>query len=134
MSLKREAQKLYKGPNEESGLLERLSQLKVDQQSKEEGTKRPGQNDQEKAVVDFETRLEHLKKKCAGTSADLSSQLEKGNEFQSVLSDLLGWLSTAEGDLDGLKIRDPSSTAIEAQQSKCEVIKTNIVKNILGCE
>lgn len=82
---------------------------------------RPGQEQQQETLADYEARLEALKQKVVQANAELGAQLEKGNKFQSGMADLTGWLSGLEGELDGLKVRDPKSSVIESQQGHCQV-------------
>ena len=82
---------------------------------------RPGQKQQQETLADYESRLEALKQKFSEAAVDLSTQLEKSNKFQSGMTGLSDWLSDLEGKLDGLKVHDPKSSAIEAQQGRCQV-------------
>ena len=72
-------------------------------------------------LEDFSQRLEALKKMLADSIVGLSSQLERAQEFQDILGSLLAWVTEAEGQLDGLRVVDVSSAAIESQLEKCQV-------------
>lgn len=91
-------------------------------QDKQAVEARPGQEQLEGTISDFDDRLESLKKKLRADSDDLNSQLDKAAQFQDSLTKLLAWVAKAEGELDGLKISDPQSTAIEGQQQTCQVL------------
>ena len=82
---------------------------------------RPGQQQQQETLADYEARLEALKGRFSEAAVELGTQLEKGNKFKSGMAGLSDWLSSLEGDMDGLKVRDPKSSAIEAQQGRCQV-------------
>ena len=119
-SLKREAQKLCEGPPNEAEFLARVSQDK--EEASGQVAARPGQEQLEGTISDFDDRLEALKKKLRADSDDLNSQLDKARQFQDGLTKLLAWVTEAEGELDHLKISDPQSTAIEKQQQTCQVL------------
>ena len=91
-------------------------------QDKQAVEARPGQGQLEGTISDFDDRLESLKKKLRVDSEDLNSQMNKAAQFQDSLTKLLAWVAEAEGELDGLKISDPQSTAIERQQQTCQVL------------
>jgi len=91
-------------------------------QDKQAVEARPGQEQLEGTISDFDDRLESLKKKLRVDSEDLNSQLDKAAQFQDSLTELLAWVAEAEGELDDLKISDPQSTAIERQQQTCQVL------------
>ena len=82
---------------------------------------RPGQEQQQETLADYEKRLEALKGRFGEAAVELGAQLEKGNEFESGMAGLSDWLSSLEGEMDGLRVRDPKSSAIEAQQGRCQV-------------
>ena len=82
---------------------------------------RPGQDQLEETISDFDKRLEALKKKLKIDLDNLTAQLEKATQFQDILAGLLSWVTEAEGELESLKISDPQSVAIEKQQQRCQV-------------
>ena len=103
----------------------KLSQVSVDKSEDEvtSSTKgpRPGQDQLDETLSDFEKRLEALKGKFGGFSSDLSIQLEKAKRFQDGVQGLLAWVSEADKEQGELKVLDPCSTAIEDQLKKCKV-------------
>lgn len=119
--LKREVQTLCNGPDAESAYFDKASQLCKEGCPTGHDFPRPGQKEQEDIIEDYEKHLEALKKKLTAQSADLNSQLERGEEFESVTSDLSTWLDELETWLEDFKIRDPKSDVIESQQQKCQV-------------
>ena len=127
--MKREAQTLCEGPPTEAEYLTRASQGK--ETAPGEAAARPGQDQLEETINDFDKRLEALKKKLKIGLDDLTAQLEKATQFQDILAGLLSWVTEAEGELEGLKITDPQSAAIEKQQQKCQV--TIATKHALCC-
>ena len=82
---------------------------------------RPGQDQLEETISDFDKRLEALKKKLKIDLDNLTTQLEKATQFQDILAGLLSWVTEAEGELESLKISDSQSVAIEKQQQRCQV-------------
>lgn len=122
VSLKRGVQELCNGPSAESAHNDALSSLD-DKEGRVMGRDlpRPGQKEQLDTIADYDKRVEALKRKLAKQSADLSTQLKKGEEFDSLTSDLSSWLDELERGLDDFKISDPKSGVICAQQEKCQV-------------
>ena len=120
-SLKRGIQELCCGPDAESAYHDKVSTLDKEGCPVGRDLPRPGQKEQDAIIEDYDQRLEALKSKLADQSADLNNQLEKGEEFQSLTSDLSGWLDELEGKLDDFKIRDPKSLVLKEQQQKCQV-------------
>ena len=82
---------------------------------------RPGQKEQEDIIADYNRRLELLKERLATQFTDLSSQLEKGEEFESLTSELSSWLEEAESRFKDFRIHDPKSSVIRSQQQECQV-------------
>ncbi len=82
---------------------------------------RPGQREQDDIISDYERRLEALRNGLALQYADLSSQLEKSKEFESLLSGLDSWMDEVGEEMGGLKVRDPKSAALKSQVEKCQV-------------
>ena len=121
VSLKKEAKKLCEGPTSESDYLTKLSQLTLETEPTDRATSRPGKEELEGTLTDFTSRLEALRNKLQASTTDLNSQLDQAKMFQDVLQGLLSWVTEAEGKLDGLKVRNPSSAAIEEQRQKCQV-------------
>ena len=121
VSLKRGAQKLCEGPSEEAEYFEHVSQ--VQEHPSGQDLARPGQQQQQETLADYEARLEALKGRFSEAAVELGTQLEKGNKFESGMAGLSDWLSSLEGDMDGLKVHDPKSSAIKAQQGRCQVWK-----------
>ena len=119
VSLKKEALKLCEGPGNEAEYFERLS--KVREHPAGQDLDRPGKDQQQETLADYESRLEVLKQKVSKKTAALNTQLEKGNKFQSGMADISSWLAGLEGELDGLKVHDPRSSVIESQQGCCQV-------------
>ena len=117
--MKREAQTLCEGPPTEAEYLTRVSEGK--ETASGQAVARPGQDQLEETISDFDKRLEALKKKLKIDLDNLTAQLEKATQFQDVLAGLLSWVTEAEGELKSLKINDPQSVAIEKQQQKCQV-------------
>ena len=117
--MKREAQTLCEGPPTEAEYLTRASEGK--ETAPGQAAARPGQEQLEETINDFDKRLEALKKKLKIDLDNLTAQLEKATQFQDVLAGLLSWVTEAEGELESLKISDPQSVAIEKQQQKCQV-------------
>ena len=117
--LKRGAQKLCEGPSEEAEYFQHVSQ--VQEHPSGQDLARPGQEQQQETLVDYEKRLEVLKGRFGEAAIELGAQLEKGNKFESGMAGLTDWLSGLEGEMDGLRVRDPKSSAIEAQQGCCQV-------------
>ena len=117
--MKREAQTLCEGPPTEAEYLTRVSEGK--ETAPGQAAARPGQDQLEETISDFDKRLEALKKKLKIDLDNLTAQLEKATQFQDILAGLLSWVTEAEGELEGLKISDPQSVAIEKQQQKCQV-------------
>lgn len=120
-SLKRGVQELCHGPDAESAYHDKVANLDKEGCPVGRDLPRPGHKEQDDIIVDYDKRLETLKNKLATQSADLSTQLEKGKEFESVTSDLSGWLDEMEGRLDDFKIRDPKSGILKSQQQECQV-------------
>ena len=125
--LKKEAQKLCEGPTQEANYFNHLS--KVSERPSGQDLARPGKDQQQETLADYEARLEALKNKVSDEAAALNTQLEKGNEFQSGMANLSSWLSGLEGELDGLKVRDPKSSVIESQQGHCQVRQLPVKSN-----
>ena len=117
--MKREAQTLCEGPPTEAEYLTRVSQGK--EPAPGQAAARPGQDQLEETISDFDKRLEALKKKLKIDLDNLTAQLEKATQFQDILAGLLSWVTEAEGELESLKISDPQSVAIEKQQQRCQV-------------
>ena len=128
VSLKKEAEKLCEGPSNEAKHFEELSKVREHPAGQE--LARPGKDQQQETLADYEARLEALKQKVSERAAALNTQLEKGNKFQSGMADLSSWLSGLEGELDGLKVRDPKSSVIESQQGHCQVIAASKLMDI----
>ena len=116
---------MCEGPSEEVEYFEHLSRVKDHPEGRD--LPRPGKDTQQETLEDYEARLEALKQKVTEATAELNAQLEKGNRFQSGMSDLTDWFSSLEGELDGLKVTNPKSTAIETQQGLCQVTHGDIV-------
>lgn len=119
VSLKRGAQKLCEGPSEETEYFQHVSQVQAHPSGQD--LPRPGRQQQQETLADYEERLEALKGRFGEAAISLGAQLEKGNEFESGMAGLSEWLSGLEGEMEGLKVRDPKSSAIEAQQGQCQV-------------
>lgn len=117
--MKRESQTLCEGPPTEAEYLTRVSQGK--EPAPAQAAARPGQDQLEETISDFDKRLEALKKKLKIDLDNLTAQLEKATQFQDILAELLSWVTEAEGELESLKISDPQSVAIEKQQQRCQV-------------
>ena len=115
----KEAQKLCEGPSTEVEHFSHLAQLKDSPPGQD--LPRPGKEQQQETLADYETRLEALKQKFSEATAELTTQLEKGKKFESGMADLSKWLSGLESEMDDLKLRDPKSAAIESQQAHCQV-------------
>ena len=81
---------------------------------------RPGQAEQQSTLSEYDHRLEELKKKLKVCLSERESQLENARECDGLLSEMMSWLGGA--DLEGLRVRDPSSAVIENQQQKCQVL------------
>ena len=58
------------------------------------------------------------------------AQLEKGNKFESGMAGLSNWLSGLVDEMEGLRVQDPKSSAIEAQQGRCQVYMVTHSRNI----
>lgn len=121
VSLKRGVQELCNGPGAESAHNDAVSSLDKEGCGVGRGLPRPGQEEQQDIIADYDKRMEALKRKLAKQSADLSTQLEKGEEFESLTSDLSSWLDELERGLGDFKVSDPKSEVIGAQQEKCQV-------------
>ena len=125
MSLRREAQLLSKGPESEPTFLARLAEsfptctasLAV----------RPGTEELEGALTDYEARVEVLKSQLGSSSTRLSSQLEEAQKFETLLESVLGWLAGAEGQREGLAVCELGSSAIGDQLQNCQVSFRNCV-------
>lgn len=111
---------MCEGPSQEAEYFERLSQVKEHPEGRD--LPRPGKEKQQETLDDYEARLEALKQHVSKATAELNEQMEKGNKFQSGMTDLSDWLSGLEEEMDGLKVHDPKSSAIEAQQGHCQVM------------
>lgn len=134
VSLKREAQKLCKGPDAESALFDKVS-LERDGSPVGCTLPRPGQKEQEETLADYERRLEALRNKLSEKTSDLNSQLEKGKEFESLTSELSSWLDSIEDKLGDFGIKDPKSAAIKSQQGQCKVCTSvHGTTHVLVCE
>ena len=120
---------LCERPPTEAEYLTQASQGKVTAPA--QAAARPGQEQLEETISDFEKRLEALKKKLKIGLDNFTAQLEKATQFQEILAGPLSWVTEAEGQLESLKIRDPQSAAIEKQQQKCQV--TIATKHALCC-
>ena len=121
VSLKREVVILCDGPSTEPSYFKQAASLCVDASPPGRDLDRPGQLEQDHIIVDYENRLKALREKLNNQSAQLGSQLKRGQEFESLTSGLSTWMSDVEKELDGLKIRDPNSDAIRSQLQKCQV-------------
>ena len=121
VSLKREIQTLCTETAAESAYLDRAAPLCKDGCPVGCQLPRPGQQEQDNIICDYEQRLEALRRMLTERAVDLASQLEKGKEFEGVTSDLAKWLDGLEAGLEDFKIRDPRSEAIRAQQERCQV-------------
>ena len=75
----------------------------------------------ESKLADFEKRLDELKKKLGVCASEREGQLVKARECEGVFGDLGEWVRVCVGELDGLRVRDPSCVVIEDQQRKCQV-------------
>ena len=110
---------MCEGPSEEAEYFQHVSQ--VQEHPSGQDLTRPGREQQQETLADYEARLEALKGKFSEAAVELGTQLEKGNKFQSGMAGLSDWLSGLEEELDGLKVHDPKSSVIEAQQGRCQV-------------
>ena len=119
-SLRRESQKLCEGPGQEKPLYQHLAEFQDKTASGQDAT-RPGQQEQEETLDDYERRLEALKRTFSEFSSVLAGQFGKAREFADGVSALLDWLAGTDAEVEGLKIRDPKSSAIELQLQKCNV-------------
>ena len=146
VSLKRNAHTLCEGPSDEPKLLTSMSQVressarfvaeKLDTNAKVQlhtsdkvlsassgepsSAARPGQDEMQSVLSEYDRRLEELKKKLKVCLSERESQLESAREFDGLLSEMMLWMGGA--DLEGLRVRDPSSTIIQNQQQKCQVL------------
>ena len=138
VSLKKEASALCQGPSNETDLLSKSSQVQdssaafVAEQLAQVAMARPGQDQLEATLSDYDRRLEELKARLAGSVGELERQLERARECDGVMGGLLSWVEAGEAELDSLRVRDPSSAVIEGQQQKCEVCAVHaiLVQNI----
>ena len=147
MSLKRNAHTLCQGPSDEQGLLSSTSQVrkssagfvaeKLDAiaearqreskkvQSASPGQQssvlRPGQVKMQSTLSEYDCRLEELKKKLKVFLTERESRLVSARECDGLLGEMMSWVGGA--DLEGLRVRDPSSVAIQNQQQKCQVLQ-----------
>ena len=150
-SLKRDTHTLCQGPQDEQELIARNSSLRdsssqfvaeqladtakqyapvAEQQSTSTGqpssaaaVSRPGQAELEQTLSEYDRRLEELKSKLRGSLSEREQQLESAKECEGLLEGVMSWLDVCEADLDGLRVRDPSSAVIEEQQQNCQVHK-----------
>ena len=147
MSLKRNAHTLCQGPSDEQGLLastsqvhessagfvaERLDTIAEARQQESEKVQsaspgqqssvtRPGQVEMQLTLSDYDRRLEELKKKLKVFLTERESRLVSARECDGLLGEMMSWVGGT--DLEGLRVRDPSSVAIQNQQQKCQVLQ-----------
>ena len=82
---------------------------------------RPGEEEQEAVLREYDHRLAELKEKLAGSVGEREAQLKEAQECEESTKGLLRWMDEGAGELEGLKVCDPRSSVIAAQQQKCEV-------------
>ena len=147
VSLKRDANTLCGGPDNEQELLDAHSKLRessAEYVSKEldvitkahvaneevQGSSlgkpnstwpRPGQVELEEMLSDYDRRLEELKNKLQACLSQRESQLEGARECENLLEGMSSWLEGGVAKLDELRLRDPKCAVIETQQQKCQV-------------
>ena len=144
VSLKRDAKTLCQGSANEQGLLSQKLQVRnssaefvakqLDDMAKVQSSEvqsasagelvlpRPGQEELEATLLDYDRRLEEIKNKLKLYLTERETQLESARECNGLLDRIMSWLDTCEADMDGLRMRDPSCAAIEKQQQTCQVL------------
>ena len=125
VSLKRNAHTICEGPSDGKGLLANMSQMCESSagfvaEAQLQMLGRPGQAVMQSILSNYDRRLEELKKKLKVCLSERESLLERTRECDSLLSEMMSWMKGA--DLEGLRVRDPSSAVIQNQKHKCQVL------------
>lgn len=121
MSLRKESQHLYEGPKAEPVYLTQLNEAFPGGINPASGATRPGQEEFEATLSDYEARFQALKEKLQFSSSQLSSQLERAKKLEECLKILLSWVAEAETQLDTLSVCELSSSVVNSQLQNCEV-------------
>lgn len=109
------------GPKSEPAYLSQLNQAFSGGANSAAGVARPGQEQLEETLSDYEARVEALKQKLHSSSSQLSSQLEQAKKLDELLETLLSWVAEAEGQLDSLSVCELSSSVVNTQLQNCQV-------------
>ena len=120
-SLKREVVLLCAGPAMEPTYSDKVAPLCMAGCPLGRELPKPGQEEQNSIIEDYDRRLEALRRKMEDRLGELNKQMKKGQELESKADGLSSWLSDIAQRLADLRIWDPKSSAISSQLQDCQV-------------